>query len=438
VTDRHEDGRATAAAANKQFPAFRLNLEQQRKRAKELQRALRTGEPAALRRFQAHHPHASSHPTSRGIRLSEAQLVIARELGLPSWPRLKSHIGAMERARDSMTGTAAAIDAGMRTLHIRCGSDVKSTLQEGGFTGDFLEYSDPFCRGPVVDTADWLRRRAMFIASYLDGSEPDVEQLAARLEEAEARLRSAPDLYERVVMWFEHDSYDQLILARCLAQFAGRPPRRLELISVDHFPGGMRFIGLGQLPPEALRLLWATRQPVSEQQRSTGLAVWNALRAADPSGLAAIARSGTPDLPQLAGAIRRHCQELPWTRDGLSLTERLVLEMLVDGPHRVGPMFRDLTLERDPLPWLGDLMFRSIVQAMKQVSEPVFTGLVDEPESPVWREQLTITPMGRAVLAGDVDWLSLRPAERWVGGVAIRPGAPCWRWDAVSGGAILR
>ncbi len=69
-----------------------------------------------------------------------------------------------------------------------------------------------------------------------------------------------------MVAWFEHDSYDQLILARCLAQFAETPPSRLELVTLDQYTGAMRFIGLGQLPPEALRLLWEKRTPVSTEQ----------------------------------------------------------------------------------------------------------------------------------------------------------------------------
>ena len=219
--------------------AFRLNLEQQRKRAKDLLRAVRAADPAALRRWQTVDPRAQT------ARLSEAQLIIARELGLPSWPRLKAHIAAMDAARERM---ASAPDAGLTTLHIRCGSDLKPILAAGGFTGDFLEYSDPFCQGPVMESADWLHQRAAFLGrDYAQG----VEQIAAGLEQAEATLHAAADTHERVVLWFEHDSYDQLILARCLACFADRSPKRLELISVDHFPGAMRFIGLGQLPPEA-------------------------------------------------------------------------------------------------------------------------------------------------------------------------------------------
>ena len=66
-----------------------LNLEQQKKRARELLNAARAGDAAAIERMRAHHPRFSPAKT---VSLHDAQLVIAREHGFPSWPRLKAHI----------------------------------------------------------------------------------------------------------------------------------------------------------------------------------------------------------------------------------------------------------------------------------------------------------------------------------------------------------
>ena len=426
--------RASTIPGGGPLPAFRLNLEQQRKRAKDLQRALRGGDADALRRFRQLHPEGAriidGGDSPRLTRLSEAQLVIARELRLPSWPKLKAHIVAMERARQDMAAGQVALDHGLRTLHIRCGSDLKSGLAEAGFSGDFLEYSNPLCQGPVLDDPAWLTVRAAYITSgYGAWVGRSLAQITQGLMQAEQDLGEAAQRYERVVMWFEHDSYDQLILARCLAQFLATPPRRLELVSVDRFPGAMRFNGLGQLPPEAFRLLWQQRTVVTEPQLHAGRAVWDRLRQPDPSGLAALARGGIPELPFMARAVQRHCQELPWVGDGLSLTERLVLELVAEQSRTVGEVFRDLVMEREPLVWLGDLGVRGVVDVMQGVSRPPFTGAFDGDDRRWYRERLAITDAGRAVLAGGVDWLSLSPPERWVGGVRIVAGSPCWRWD---------
>lgn len=420
--------RAAPAVAGRRASPFRLNLEQQRKRAKELLRAWRAGDSHALRRVRLYHP-APLSPA-----LAAAQLVIARELGLASWPRLLRHIEASDLEWSRIAAGLPAPDRDGATLHLRCGSDIGGTLREAGFAGDFLEYSDPFCQGPVLDRPDWLERRADFIAgAYGAGSGISRAEVAAKLAAAEAALRRAAQDYERVVLWFEHDSYDQLILARCLAHFAAAAPRRLELISPGRYPGSMRFIGLGQLPPEALRLLWdEARQPVTRTMLEAGEVAWAALRRPDPSALAALAGGPMPALPQLARALRRHCQELPWSGSGLGLTQRLVLELLTEQPRTVGELFRDLMMEREPLPWLGDLMFHAIVEAMKQVRAPLFDV---EPAAEWPQERLTITPLGRAVLAGEVDYLSLEPPPRWLGGVEIA-GRTAWRWDEAAGGVL--
>jgi hypothetical protein len=324
----------------------------------------------------------------------------------------------------------SAPDADAETLHIRCGSDIRQTLTEAGFAGNFLEYANPLCQGPVLPGDDWLVARARFIAGAY-GAAGDV---LARLQADEAALSAAASRYERVVMWFEHDHYDQLIIARCLDVFAGAQPPVLELISVADYPVEGRFRGLGQLRAEDLLCLWPGRMPVSAAALRAGRAVWHALRAADPTELAALAPLSDP--PHLGGAVRRHLQELPWTSDGLSLTQRLVLQLVAEGPIRIGMVFHRLMEEREPLPWLGDIMLRPIVEDMKRTA--VFTGAVDDGEQRWWRETLTIADAGRRVLAGTVDFLSLAPAERWVGGVAVRGDAPCWRWDERDGPNLVR
>jgi ankyrin repeat protein len=72
------------------------NLEQQRKRAKDLLKAVRAGEGEALRRFARSHPRLGASPTLRNdARLADAQWVIAREYGFTSWARLKAHVEAL-------------------------------------------------------------------------------------------------------------------------------------------------------------------------------------------------------------------------------------------------------------------------------------------------------------------------------------------------------
>ena len=323
------------------------------------------------------------------------------------------------------------IDDDLRTLHVRCGSDIRQALTEADFAGDFLEYSDPICEGPVPDIPDPTAVRAHYVyESYGQSQNMTEAQVVARLQDEDRRLTEAWR-YDSVVLWFEHDSYDQLVLARILARLAETTiPRRLELICIDHHPDVPRFNGLGQLGPAALAGLWPARKLVTPDQITLGQAIWSALRQPNPSELQTIAQTGTPALPIAAGALWRHLRELPGVADGLSLTQRLVLTILAEGANRIGRIFAAMVGGREPLVFMGDLGFLATVERMALTNPPVLTI---EPAEKPFRRVATITETGRRVLFGEIDYLSLAPAERWVGGVRIAAGHAPWRFDEVAG-----
>jgi uncharacterized protein len=75
----------------------RPSLEQLRKQAKELLKGYRADDPSAVARFQSHHPRGSS---DERLSLADAQLVLGREYGFPSWARLKHHVESLQRPAD--------------------------------------------------------------------------------------------------------------------------------------------------------------------------------------------------------------------------------------------------------------------------------------------------------------------------------------------------
>lgn len=76
------------------------SLEQLKHQAKDLVKQFNAHSPEALHRVQAHLPRAASLSsealTATDLKLSEAQLVLAREYEFPSWPRLKSHVESLQ------------------------------------------------------------------------------------------------------------------------------------------------------------------------------------------------------------------------------------------------------------------------------------------------------------------------------------------------------
>lgn len=158
---------------------------------------------------------------------------------------------------------------------------------------------------------------------------------------------------------------------------------------------------------------------------------WRALANPDPRALASIMRRGTPALPLLARALHRHLRELPSAINGLSLTEELALRLMSEEPHSLSKIYWRTLWETDPLPGQADGDVRDRILDMEATR--VFTrspGLDGEGKGRApWTDVFAITDLGRAVLRGEVDFRSLNPPPRWVGGAEIASGNIDWRWD---------
>src|SRR5215831_10630050 len=97
----------------------RPHLDVPKREARELLHQWRNAEPDALERIRHRHPRFAGADNSRvaagPFRLSDAQLVIAREYGLAHWTELKQRI----TANSEMKLLAAAIRADDRDAAVR-------------------------------------------------------------------------------------------------------------------------------------------------------------------------------------------------------------------------------------------------------------------------------------------------------------------------------
>src|SRR5215475_13421451 len=83
---------------SKSLPS-RPNLEQLKKQAKDLLKAHKSADSETLNRIQVNHPDYANTSKDKiraaKFSLSDAQLVIAREYGFASWPKLKEHVESL-------------------------------------------------------------------------------------------------------------------------------------------------------------------------------------------------------------------------------------------------------------------------------------------------------------------------------------------------------
>jgi hypothetical protein len=302
-------------------------------------------------------------------------------------------------------------------LHVTNGDCTTELLARTGLGGDLLSWLDVLHDGPVPDGPPEALRaaRATFLAQ--EGWTSRDEALV-RLRARDERLARALAQGEPVVLWFEHDLFDQLQLLQVLDAVGDQDAGRVELILVGSFPGRTRFAGLGELTPPELASLWPERAPLRPEQRARARRAWAGFRAGDLDALAAEARAPADGLPHLGAALERLLQEVPG-RDGLGRTERELLAAVGRGAATAGAAFA-AAARREEAPFLGDASAFSRLAALAAAPG----ALIDAGEGPVRAQTpVRLTSRGRAVLAGREAWSRPEGRGRWLGGARLDPGA---------------
>jgi len=207
----------------------------------------------------------------------------------------------------------------------------------------------------------------------------------------EAMLRGP---WAEVVLWFEHDLFDQVQVLELLDLLKGR--HDVTLIQPNEYLGPMDQATLGSLFP--------TRRPVTgERYREAGRA-WAAFRAPVPHGLTEFA------------IFDRLCEEYPAVEDGCTRTERFILRTLAAGYRNRRALFAEFGASEDPV-WMGDLPFFDVLAGLQRGPQPLVNG------------QNQVTAKGRAVLEGREDRILGNGIDRWIGGVHLAGADSPWRWN---------
>jgi hypothetical protein len=316
-----------------------------------------------------------------------------------------------------------------RFLHVANGTSTTGTIVSAGIPGHTSIWADPLYEGPVpgnVNDDELRETRAAYLNGELelDSIEPvnDMRLWRSTIEDRDA--------YDELVLWYEHDLFDQLNLIQLLDWIDRRGLRAMpvSLVSIGSFPGRSSFKGLGELTPRELSPLFDARQPVTGEQFTLARAAWQAFRAATPEALDQLRRRDDAlALPFLAPALERFLQEYPWTSDGLSRTERQLLRQASGDGASLAAAFPRMH-DGETAYYVTDLSLASMADRLSRTSPPLLTLAPANGGGPL-RRHVGLTATGRSVLEGEQDRVAACGIDRWLGGVHLTSAGSQWRWD---------
>ena len=299
------------------------------------------------------------------------------------------------------------------------------TIEAAHIPGAVSIWADPLHDGPVPGN---LTDDALVEVRARHLSDPhDARSLAETVEGLHAwrRVIAAHDDYRELVLWYEHDLFDQLNLIQLLAWIRAHLPssKPVSLICIDRFPGRPTFRGLGELTPAELAPLLDTRQPVTDGQYALAGRAWRAFGEPTPEPLDELCRTDTSALAFLGAALKRFLQEYPWTTDGLSRRERRLLDLVRDEAISLEAAFPRMDRGETAF-YVSDTSLSDTADSLATSSPPLLTVSGGEG----LRRTVSMTDAGQAVLAGRRDRIDLCGIDRWLGGVHLQVGN-LWRWD---------
>ncbi|AWP30485.1 sigma-70 family RNA polymerase sigma factor [Paenibacillus glucanolyticus] len=327
-------------------------------------------------------------------------------------------------------------EGGKRMLHIVNGDSVGDKLKQGKVQGDILVWRELYSFGPVfpqMDEPDNRKARAQYLEQTLGIPQKEY------LDTCELQERKLQDFgkYDEVVLWFEHDLFDQTMLSYLLNWFKDRPlgNTKLSLLCIGAYPGIELFRGLGQLSSAQLETLAGTWHTIGDEELTLGSKVWEAYTSDQPQKHQRILQDDYTALPFVRDAFEAHLSRLPSVSSGLGIIEQATLEAVAGGINTPYELFRKVGDQLHVL-GMGDLEFWYYLSAMTEGPHALLdiNGAASFPrfkaKAPDFRDcMLQVTSLGRDVLAAKSDYAHTNIVDKWIGGLHLQGKAPLWRWD---------
>ncbi len=308
-------------------------------------------------------------------------------------------------------------------LNITNGASAVSVIKKANIPGTFLPWNDVLHEGPIpsgLSLEALSKVRAKFI---VDRGWGDPDEIAESFTQRDRELR-ALNKYDKVILWFEHDLYDQLQIIQILDWFYENPPNgvQLSIICTDSY--------LGKLTPEEIEGLMQYEEPITDAHLKLSHKAWAALRSNSPKKWCELLDMDTTILPFLEGAVVRLLEEYPSGKNGLSRTAEQALKIISKGEKHPERVFgRNQQLEEAI--FMGDASFWVVLNELLESNTPliVLSEGKEVNSSNVKHKKVAITPVGLEVLSGKLNWLEISNINRWIGGVYLTP-SNIWCWNS--------
>jgi hypothetical protein len=322
----------------------------------------------------------------------------------------------------------------MTRLILTTDDSAAGALERSGLADLVVPILHRFVRGPLppnVELSAYLahRNRQPKGGHWLDyASRRDFAAIGGRRHS----FRELVDRCDSVELWMDTRPNDQLVLIWLLNQLRERAELTTRIV-LRHVETPL----FDALPKQLAHWMFVGVQLTREHLDIAHLA-WRAFQAPDPQAWFDLLRQDLSALPQLRRCVQEMLDELPGASTGIGASELRILELLSAGyqhPFDLFPHHRERFQRRVYDYWEAGMLLEGL--ALSPV--PAIVGLAEWPFTVELHDSierfdrykastLSLTPFGKAILAGEEDFAGLNPIRRWWGGTELT-NDNLWRWS---------
>ncbi len=314
----------------------------------------------------------------------------------------------------------------MDMIHIVNGDVVGNKI--GNLPGDVLVWREMYDFGPLshdISGENWISWRAHFFEKKLA---IPADLFIQNCKDQNQLLSEIPKETE-IILWFEHDRYDQTMLMYLLNELSKKELMKLSMVTINEYEGEEQFYGLGQLASHQLEELFhKKRQPISDVQKKEAITGWQAYTSKNPTDIEKWIADSKQKLPFLKQALQSHLSYFPSIHTGLNEIETWVIKYLDRNTCSFSELFQAITQKRSN-DGISDLYFAAMLNELMNGPYPLLE--CDNPlpdyQNPEHIAKLRLTSNGLDVLYGLIKCFEIYERDWWLGGVYQKKDK--WFWN---------
>ena len=297
-----------------------------------------------------------------------------------------------------------------KTLHIVSCITVTNVMKQAELSGDFLEWQDFLHVGPTPENFS-LQQLSKIRAHFLNDHKYTPLEQALKLFSDRNHSLENHQKYKKIILWFEKDLYDQLQLLQILDWFETHLSKGTELTLVltnRHF---------AEYSFQEFQRAMLYEETITKKHLQLSKKIWSAFSDTTPLSWFKLLTEPTIDLLSLKNTALRLLEEYPNTTNGLSRTEHQALLSISNTQERQKQDIFIASQKQEQKPFIADVIFWKILDNF------IAYKLIIEEDN-----HLYITDLGKDVLDGKKNWISIKNIDHWIGGVHLS-NDNLWCWD---------